>query len=314
MRRIRRLKLFSINGKRQEKQTGKNKEFPGNRLWIVVCAAIMIMAAVAVPFLVSLWSNNEAGGNEDLIHTTQPAAEPSPAVSPVPDTDPDPVQTPEPEPTPTAPQETLPTPEPTPVPDENGIREPDRIIDFEDLLNRNGDVIAWINVPGTEINYPVVISRDNYEYLSRDLDGNHSSAGTVFIDMINLPDFTERVTVLYGHNMKNGTKFAGLHRFRDVEFFKENRELKLYMPEGMRIYDIIAAYVTDDNNILYQTDYSDDTVWEAYIGKIFGNTDPRANLYVLSVGEDDLILTLSTCVAGRDDQRYLVQGLLRKGN
>ena len=303
-----RIKLLSTRGKRQNKQNKKNTRSPKRWLWIAVCCVFLITAAIAVSQLVPLWSGNTEPDIDDSHPVTASAATPLPAATPVPA--PTPTAEPEPEEEP----EPEPTLEPTQEPVDYGICEPDREIDFETLTNRNTDVIAWINVPGTEIDYPVVISYDNYEYLVRDLDGKRSTSGTIFIDMINHPDFSERVTVMYGHNMRNGTKFAGLHKFRDAAFFAENREFKLYTPEGMRIYDIIAAYVTDDRNILYQTDYSDDVVWKEYIEKVFGNTDTRANLLILPVGENDRILTLSTCVSGRDEERFLVQGLLRKND
>jgi len=207
---------------------------------------------------------------------------------------------------------TEPTPEPTPEPIDSGIRSPDREIDFETLFKRNPDTLGWINVPGTIIDYPFVGSRDNTDYLLRDIGGNKSDFGTIFMDMGNSSDFSDRNIVIYGHNMNNGTMFAGLHKFSDIEFFDENREIKIYTPAGMRVYEIFAAYVTDDDNILYQTDFSDDMVWESYVNKIFRNKDLSANLMQIQIGGDDQIVTLSTCVRGEGDRRYLVQGILKR--
>jgi sortase B len=104
--------------------------------------------------------------------------------------------------------------------------------------------------------------------------------------------------------------FAGLHKFRSEEFFLETREIKLYTPEGMRTYEILAAYITDNRNILFETDYSDDAVWKTYIKGIFVSED--ANLIPKKIGVGDQVLTLSTCVKDEFYQRYLVQGLLKK--
>jgi sortase B len=215
---------------------------------------------------------------------------------------------PQPEPEPPAPE-----PEPEPEPPDDGIRPSDRDIDFDALLEINEDTIAWVSVPGTLIDYPIVASVDNNDYLQLGFDGKWNLYGTPFMDMGNNPDFTDRNTVIYGHNMNDGTMFAGLHKFKSEEFFQEIREIKLYTPEGMRTYEIFAAYLTDDRNILFEKDFTDDAVWKTYIEGIFANED--ANLIskqTKQISENDQILTLSTCVKDEFYQRYLVQGLLNK--
>jgi len=283
------MKLISKSGHRKnKKQTDKGMS---KKSLIAICTACFVVAATTILLLVFFQS-----GADDSHH--EPPREVLPAA----------VQQPDPTPAPT-PQPTVePSPEPTPEPDDNGHH-----IDFEALLDRNPDVIAWLNIPGTQIDYPVVFSRDNSDYLRRDFDRKNDMAGTLFTDMINRIDFFDRLTVIYGHNMRDGTMFADLHNFADREFFEKNREIKLYTIEGMRIYEIIAAYKRDDNNILYQTDYFDDSVWEAYINEIFSNEDTNANLFLRDIGENDQILTLSTCVRGEDESRFLVQGVLKKG-
>jgi sortase B len=210
-----------------------------------------------------------------------------------------------------APPEQPALPEVEPPPD-NGIRPSDRDIDFDALFQRNPDAIAWITVEGTEIDYPILKSKDNWDYLVNDIDGKENWEGAIFMDMVNRPDFSDRNTVIYGHNMPHGTMFAGLHLFEDKAFFDENRIIKVYTPEGMRSYEIIAAYLTDDRNVLYQMDYSDDTVWKTYIESVYGNRDLNANLLERPIGADDRIITLSTCEQGQAKNRYLVQGALRK--
>jgi len=290
------MKIVSASGRRRrEKNSIKRKS---KSFWIITCVVCVVLAAAAASILIYLRHNS--GETPEIEEFRR---EPTPVVQ---QPDPTPVKPPIPDPTPE------PTFEPTPEPENNGIREPDRIIDFEALFERNKDAIAWLSIPGTRIDYPVVTSQDNSDYLRRDLDGRYNEAGTLFTDMINNPGFIDRVTVIYGHNMRNGSMFADLHNFADTEFFNENREIKIYTPEGMRVYEIIAAYITDHFNILYETDYFDNAVWEAYINKIFNNEDTRANLLPKEVGENDLIITLSTCVRGADEQRFLVQGVLKR--
>ena len=272
--------------------------------WLVITVICATVAATA-----ALWLYFPSDGNKNLNDDDIPETVRGVLQHPVAPEETLPTPTPDPDPTPSPSPE---APEPTPEPYDDGIREADREIDFETFLARNKDFFAWIYIPGTSIDYPVVKSRNNSDYLARDLDGRYFSAGTIFMDMSNNIDLSNRVCVLYGHNMKDGTKFADLHNFRDPDFFAENREIKLYTPEGMRVYEIIAAYVRDDRNILYRVDYSKDTVWEAYIKEIFANTDASANLFEIDVGNDDQMLTLSTCIEGQDTKRFLVQGILRR--
>jgi sortase B len=107
--------------------------------------------------------------------------------------------------------------------------------------------------------------------------------------------------------------FAGLHAFEDEAFFNKNTEIKLYTADGMRIYEIVAAYVRDDRNILYDMVFSDDAVWADYIeNDMFGRHDLSVNLKQRDIGPKDQVIALSTCVSGEDEQRYIVQGVLKK--
>jgi len=270
--------------------------------WIVICLICATVAVSAALWLLSTSNAIEQLPGDDIRQYTEPALSPQTI----------PVQTPKPEQRPEQEPEPEPGADPEPYSYNDGIHANDREIDFEAYSARNPDFFAWIYVPGTKIDYPVVRSHDNSDYMRHDLDGNFFMGGTVFMDMGNRADMSDRITVLHGHNMRDGTKFADLHNFRDPEFFAQNRVIKLYMPEGMRVYEIIAVYIRDDRNILYRVDYSIDEVWEAYIEEIFNNTDESANLFKVEIGNDDQMLTLNTCVRGQDTKRLLVQGILRR--
>lgn len=279
---------MSTEKQNQESRAEKNKEKSRlkKKQWIIIASACAAAAAIAgIAFAVSGNSGNSEV-YEDLKEEAIPAAA-TPA----------------------------PTPEPTHEPFvpyvDPGLVPADKEIDFDLLFERNPDVIGWITVEGTDIDYPVLQSRDNEDYLLNDIDGEENAAGAIFMDMENRTNFGDRNTVIYGHNMKNGTMFAGLHEFEDGDFFEENREIKLYTPEGMRVYEIIAAYRTDNLNLLDGKDYTDDKFWNEYVDSVLSNRDMSANIAEAEVGADDRILTLSTCVRGEDEQRYLVQGVLK---
>lgn len=186
-------------------------------------------------------------------------------------------------------------------------------VDFEKLQEINDDIYAWITVGGTDIDYPVVQNReDNTYYLTRSAEGG-SFSGAIFSENCNATDFNDVHTVLYGHNMKDGSMFAGLHKFEDEEFFEENRSINVYTPDAVRSYRIFAAYLYDDRHLLESADCTDPRVFEAYIEEVFG----QRNLYAhiddeMTVEPGDHILTLSTCHSSGDGCRYLVQAVLEK--
>lgn len=118
-------------------------------------------------------------------------------------------------------------------------------VDFEKLLEMNSDVVGWIRFDEpSEINYPVVQGRDNEEYLKRTFEANTNKLGTLFVDVNNPGDFSGRNTFIYGHNMKNGSMFAQLLKYKDDSFYKEHPYFYIYTPDGkVRTYEIFSAGV-----------------------------------------------------------------------
>lgn len=105
-------------------------------------------------------------------------------------------------------------------------------VKFEELQAVNPDIYAWITVPGTVIDYPILQhASDNTYYLMHNIDGSYGYPGCIYTENMNSKDFTDNNTVIYGHNMKNGSMFAQLHKFEDPDFFNENREVLIYLPD-----------------------------------------------------------------------------------
>ena len=88
-------------------------------------------------------------------------------------------------------------------------------VDFQALKKINSDIIAWIRVPDTKIDYPIVQGKDNAYYLKHTFQKTEHAAGSIFLDVDNEADFSNRKSILYGHNMKDGSMFQGLHRFQE---------------------------------------------------------------------------------------------------
>ena len=185
-------------------------------------------------------------------------------------------------------------------------------VKFEELQAVNPDIYAWITVPGTVIDYPILQhASDNTYYLMHNIDGSYGYPGCVYTENMNSKDFTDNNTVIYGHNMKNGSMFAQLHKFEDPDFFNENREVLIYLPDEVLHYTIFAAHVYDDRHLLYSFDFTDPEVYQKYLDSIFSTRDMSANIDKdITVTTDDQIITLVTCIGSQPSNRLLVQAVL----
>lgn len=193
---------------------------------------------------------------------------------------------------------------------ENTVEIP---IDFADLQERNPDIYAWIMIPGTEIDYPVVQSgTDNGYYLDHSAEKTESISGAIFSENYNALGFEDYITVLYGHNMRNGSMFAGLHQYEDSEYMKAHEDVVIYTPDAILKYKIFAAYLTDDKHVLlYYNQGKEEENRKAYIDDIMGQRTMKASFNTeVSVDEESKILTLSTCHSAGKNYRYLVQACL----
>lgn len=191
-------------------------------------------------------------------------------------------------------------------------KEPDRKVDFEALRQINENIYAWISVPGTSIDYPVVhASLGDERYLEHDIEGNASKHGAIFTDGYNSLGFSDPVTVVYGHNMKDGTMFAPLHSFEDAAFFQNNRLIHIYMEDYMLEYEILAAYKTGDEHILAEHDFVNKEVLKKYMEELYTQRDLAAQVWQWGLSGEDRLIVLATCVQGEDEARYLVHGVLK---
>lgn len=200
------------------------------------------------------------------------------------------------------------------IPDNIATEDGNNPIDFEKLQSYNEELYAWIYIPNTKIDYPVAQhDGENDFYLKHNMYGEPEFAGTIYSEKYNKKDFSDVNTVLYGHNMRNGSMFQNLHLFKEADFFDENQYVYIYTPSHRLTYHIFAAYEYDDRHLLNSFDFSDKKVYASYLEDIFDVRSMSANIRQdENVTEDDKILTLSTCVGGNTSARYLVQAVLIK--
>lgn len=196
---------------------------------------------------------------------------------------------------------------------ELGIMVPEKNIDWNTLLEENEHIYAWIYIPGTKVDYPILQHPevDDY-YLNRNLDGSSGYPGCIYSETVTSKDFTDYNTLIYGHNMKNDTMFGSLHDYENAMFFDEYRYVYVYTPETVLVYDIFAAYMFTDDHIYYSYDFGVEEGYQEYIDSIFAIRDMNANIREdVNVTSKDYMLTMSTCMgAGRENNRYVVNAVL----
>ena len=183
---------------------------------------------------------------------------------------------------------------------------PEKEIDWDELKQENEDIYAWIYVPGTQIDYPILQhpKEDDY-YLNRNLDGSSGYPGCIFSERCNAKDFTDNNTVLYGHNMKNGTMFGDLHKFEDDTFFEEYRYVYIYTPEGNHAYEIATAGTFSDKHIMYSYDFTNRKDFDSFVEDLSTAEHIHDEVKEKEVYGNRL-LTLSTCINGRPNNRWIV--------
>lgn len=170
---------------------------------------------------------------------------------------------------------------------------------FDELKERNPDVVAWIRMDGTGIDHPVVQGRDNFEYLSRDIDGKYFQGGCIFLDCKNSADLSDRYLIIHGHHMSGGAMFSDVASYTERDFFENNTNGELITPEGVYELSVAAAGIVDAyEGSLYYTgpdaeppfDYMDECIL-------------RRETEFLS---SDKLVLLSTCAGDMTNNRAVV--------
>lgn len=171
------------------------------------------------------------------------------------------------------------------------------------MRQENEDYVGWLTIQDTEIDYPIVQYSDNDYYLHHTFEGTENAAGTLFIDS-NIPEGTEgKHVVVYGHNMKNGSMFAGLKKFREEDFYEEHKTFRVNTKTGFYVYEIFAVSVVSPDSEVYTLEFENDAAFMDYIAR----TKERSIYDTgVDVEPEDKIISLSTCV-NKNVDRLVVQ-------
>lgn len=174
-------------------------------------------------------------------------------------------------------------------------------INFEALRAYNPDVVGWIRIPNTSVSYSLVQADNNNKYLRHSIDLTWNEFGWPFLDYTNKPDFTDKNTVIYGHNIVSGLMFADLtHIYNGV--LGNDVEIDIYRSDyRLLTYKVFSTYVYDPEAYYLTTKFYSDEAYSTYLSTMISRSVINFNQ---SVGIDDTIITLSTCTS--DAKRRIV--------
>lgn len=198
--------------------------------------------------------------------------------------------------------------EPVPIPDDPTIRELMET-DLEALRQENEDVVGWITMPETPINYPLMQWTDNQFYLKHTWKQTPNANGSIFMEWQNSQDFTDFNTIIYGHNMTGGVMFGSLRKFKWQSYWEEHPSFYIACDQGVLRYDIFAVHRAGIDTIIYGLDLDTDEKKARFIrfAKDYSYYDTGIEPAI-----EDRIVTLSTCSGQGYATRWVVQGVLNE--
>lgn len=178
-------------------------------------------------------------------------------------------------------------------------------IDFDSLYVINSDIVGWIYFENIDINYPIVKGIDNSFYLKYTFKKQQNSCGSIFVDCDNNKDFSDLHTLIYGHNMRNGSMFAILKKYEKKEFFDQNPYFWIYTSNSANKYEIFSCYIADAASESYNKKFVSTEEYRQFLDMAINNSLYRTGV---PVSEKDLVVSLSTCTGGERGNRFIVHG------
>lgn len=254
--------------------------------WLRICLLVVLLAGVFMIARRELGVRQAGRDNGDAVQVAGLEPEPTP---PPPDLEP----APEPEP------ELAPLP---PLPEEAAMLAE---LDLEALRAENPDVVGWILIPGTEVNYPLMQGEDNEYYLEHTWKKEYSAAGSIFLECQNDPSLEGFHTLIYGHRMKNNSMFGSIKFYSDPSYLAEHPSVYIAFDGGVYRYDVFAAQEVGIREIVYYLDFQGRE--QQFIDFCLENSVLDTGI-VPSV--EDRFITLSTCTGQGHDTRWTVQAVL----
>ena len=180
-------------------------------------------------------------------------------------------------------------------------------IDLAALRAVNPDVLGWIRIPDTKIDYPLMQGEDNDFYLNHTWEKTPNSVGSIFLEHLNSADLTDYNTIVYGHNMNNGSMFAGLQNYAMPDYWKEHPYVYVLTDAGVYRYEVFVFFRAEIDSLTYGLNPQRDDTKEDFLNLSLENSWIDTGI---KPALTDRILTLSTCSGSNYDYRYVVQARL----
>lgn len=167
-------------------------------------------------------------------------------------------------------------------------------VDFNSLINKNNDTVAWVKLNGTNINYPIVQTTDNNYYLHHAFDNSYNEAGWVYMDYRNNPEDFNQNTIIYGHGMNNNTIFGSLRYVVDSWWYEnpDNHILKISTKYENTLWQVFSVYTIPEESYYLQTDFDDDEKFTEFLGNLSSRSFYN---FGVQLNQNDKIVTLSSC-------------------
>ena len=192
--------------------------------------------------------------------------------------------------------------------EDDPVLEELRKTDLAALREINPDVVGWIRVPDTKIDYPLVQGTDNDFYLKHTWQGNANSVGTIFMDFNSSPDLTDFNTLIYGHNMRSGSMFASLRNYSQQSYFDDHPYIYLLVDNGVFRFEVFSSYRAELDASAYGQSFQQQETRQKFLQDAL---DQSAIETGITPGIRDRILTLSTCSGVGYETRWVVQARLK---
>lgn len=184
---------------------------------------------------------------------------------------------------------------------------------FAELLALNSDVVGWVVMDNTKIDYPVLQGEDNLTYINKDVYGNFALAGSIYLDSRNDRTFGDQYSLLYGHHMASSNMFGDLDLYKDEAFFRKNRTGMLILPEKTYKLEVISCMlVSASDSFIFEPEFTRDDI-NALLDYIeaksmYLNDDVFQQVHGM---DNPKILALSTCSSEFTDARTIVLTVMK---
>ncbi len=195
---------------------------------------------------------------------------------------------------------------------EEKLQQKSTLTSLNQLQEQYEDMVGWIQIEHTKVDYPIMQATNNEFYLTHNYEGEKFRAGSIFLDYRNDPSLNDRHSIIYGHDLRNGSMFGQLHQYEEQSFADSNRYFTIELGNERLTLEVFAAYQTTTDFYYIETVFTDES-YDQFINMIQKKSSIS---YDGNVNGNDQIITLSTCVSDNQrNERFVVHAKIveRKG-